>query len=63
MFEEIKEYERYLLNFRDVNKPEMPNFDISAYTDSRYILAISEIEKDFNVLEDFLLTIAYLKGK
>ena len=63
MFEEIKEYERYLLNFRTVNKPKMPNFDISAYTDSKYILAISELEKDFNLVDDFLLTIAYLKGK
>ena len=63
MLEEIKEYERYLLNFRIVNKPRMPNFDVFAYTDSKYISAISEIEKDFSCADDLLLTIAYLKGK
>ena len=63
MFEEINEYELYLLNFRMVNKPAMPNFDVSAYTDSKYMSAVLELEKDF-VFEDTLgLIIAHLKGE
>ena len=63
MLEEISAYEQYLLNFRMVNMPKMPNFDISAYTDSKYTSAIFELEKDFIYEESLAVTIAHLKGE
>ena len=48
MNEEINEYLKYLLDFRMVEKPEMPSFNVSAYTDNKYMIAISEFEKDFD---------------
>lgn len=62
MWEEIKEYEKYLLNFGVVNKPNMPKFDVSAYTDNEYTSAIFDILKDFDFIDDEYLTVNRFKG-
>lgn len=62
MWEEIKEYEKYLLNFGMVKKPIMPKFDVSAYTDNEYASAIFDILKDFDLIDDEYLTVDRFKG-
>ena len=62
MYEEINAYEKYLLDFGVVERPKMPKFDLLAYTDNEYTLAIGDLLNDFNSFDDECLTIAYLKG-
>lgn len=64
MNEEMIEYEKYLLNFGVVKKPLMPKFDVLAYTDNEYSLAIFDILSDFDLIDDEYLTIEhFLKGE
>ena len=62
MNKEIEEYEKYLLNFGVVNKPQMPKFDLLAYTDSEYLSVVFDFLESFNVEDDEMLTIRHLKG-
>ena len=62
MNEEIEEYEKYLLSFGMVEKPPMPKFNESAYTDNEYLSIIFDLMKDFDLLDDEYLTIQHLKG-
>lgn len=62
MDEEIIEYQKYLLNFGEVNKPKMPKFDLLAYTDNEYLSSIFDIIKDYEYIDDECLTLQYLKG-
>ena len=63
MDKEIMEYEKYLLNFGMVKKPEMPKFDVSAYTDNEYLSALFESISAFDLIDDEYLTIKHLKGE
>ena len=63
MSEGIEEYEKYLASFGMVEKPQMPKFDTSAYTDNEYLSAVYNLLKDYDQLEDEAITIAYLKGE
>ena len=62
MDEEIREYVQLLYNVKEVEKPLMPKFDLSAYTDNEYLSAISSIQNDFDLIDDFAVTIKFLKG-
>ena len=62
MWEEIKAYEKYLLNFGMVIKPKMPIFDVLAYNDNEYLCAMKEVMFWFNKVDDEHLTIEHLKG-
>lgn len=62
MNDEIREYIVYLSRFIDIQKPKMPNFEISAYTDNEYVLAIDNIMIDYSKIDDLYLTLEYLKG-
>jgi len=62
MIEEIMAYQKYLLNFRTVEKPSMPKFDAQAYTDNEYLSAIFEIINEFDFVDDEHLIIMHLKG-
>ena len=62
MNEEINAYYEYLLNFDMVKKPQMPNFDVGAYTDNEYKTLIFDLLHDFDMCDDFNLTINHLKG-
>ena len=63
MFEEFEEYQKLFLAAKDVEKPQMPNFDVSAYTDSEYMSVIFSIMEEFDCVDDLDITIKYLKGK
>ena len=62
MDEEIREYEKYLASFGLIEKPQMPKFDISAYTDNEYLSVVYNLLKDYDNVDDEYLTIDYLKG-
>ena len=63
MNEEAKAYLEYLLEAKEFEKPEMPKFDLLAYNDNEYTLAVLEIEKEFEECDDLYLTIKYLQGE
>ena len=63
MDKEIREYEKYLINFGMVKKPKMPKFDISAYTDNEYLSILFESVTAFDLVDDEHLTIKHLKGE
>lgn len=62
MKDEIGAYVEYLLNFRTVNKPPLPKFDVSAYTDNEYQSLVLELMNNYALIDDEYLTINYLKG-
>ena len=63
MHEEINGYEKYLLSFCVVEKPIMPKFDLSAYTDNEYLSAVHCLMCDYGGIDDEYLTIQHLKGE
>lgn len=63
MEEQVNAYIEYLHRFGIVQKPVMPKFDVSAYTENEYVRAINTIEKDFEFDDCVSLTEQYLKGE
>ena len=63
MLQETFAYLEYLRSFKQVKKPKMPICDVSAYTDNEYINSINEIMHYFENIEDFQITLDYLKGE
>lgn len=63
MHREIEEYIEYISKLKDVQKPPMPTFDVSAYDDNEYVSAVRNVMSDFGDLDSCSLTIQYLKGK
>lgn len=43
----VSEYIQYILKLVEIKRPEMPSFQISAYTENEYNNAIIEINEDF----------------
>lgn len=62
MIDQVREYIEYLLEIKFLDKPKMPKFDTSAYTDIEYQIAIENVEEDFQYIDDLYLTLQYLKG-
>lgn len=62
MLDEVLEYMKYMMEFGELKKPKMPNFDVEAYTDSEYLLAMEKINLDYENVDDLDATINYLKG-
>ena len=62
MLEENEAYLQFLSEFGEVKKPIMPNFNTSAYTDNEYLSAILDIQNSFEMLDEFVLTLEFLKG-
>ena len=62
MQQEIYGYLEYLNNFKELTRPAMPNFDLSAYSDSEYTNAINAVMNDFENVDDINITIERLKG-
>ena len=60
---EVFHYIEYLENFREVNRPKMPKFDIDAYTDNEYQKAIFEINSEFDKFDDLAVYEEFLKGE
>lgn len=63
MLEETIAYLEYLQSFKEVRKPEMPIFHLSAYTDIEYLNLINEVMHDFKNVDDFQITLSHLKGE
>jgi len=63
MQREVFHYIEYLSNFKELNRPKMPNFDVGAYTDIEYVNAIKEINLDFDKVDDFKVYEKFLKGE
>ncbi len=63
MDEQVSEYLKYIASLKEIKRPIMPQFDLSAYNDNEYKAAISEILKDYEGVDDFLITLRYLKGE
>ena len=63
MNDEISAYVEYLLKFGEITRPQMPKIKRSAYSDSEYKIAIKEVMKDYENVDDFDVTIKHLKGE
>ena len=63
MNEEVLAYLEYLLEFKEMEKPPMPKFDLLAYNDNEYKLAIEEVKRGFEEIDDFDITLKYLQGE
>ena len=63
MEEQVNAYIEFLAGFGVVQKPDMPKFDVSAYTENEYVRAINSIEQDFEFADSINLTEQYLKGE
>lgn len=62
MNEEVFAYIEYLSRLNEIKRPLMPRITISAYTDNEYVLAIKDIMRDFEKVDDYYLTLQHLKG-
>ena len=63
MFELISAYIEYLSSLKQIVRPQMPKIEPEAYTDSEYKIAIRQLENDYAGVDDFDITIKFLKGK
>ena len=63
MSEEIMAYIDFLHNYNEVKKPDMPKFDVGAYTENEYLLTVFNLLKEFDFIDDEYLTIKHLKGE
>lgn len=63
MNDEVNAYVEYLLKFGELTRPQMPKIDHSAYSDSEYKNAINDVMRDYENVDDFDITIKYLKGE
>lgn len=63
MEREINGYIEYLSTSKEVEKPTMPYFDISAYTDNEYTSSIYFVMKDYENVDDISVTLKYLRGE
>ena len=61
MNEFVNAYIEFLLNSRELVRPEMPKFNKLAYTESEYIHAINEINRDYEFIDDLSITEHFLK--
>lgn len=50
-----------LAHYHTLKAPPMPNFSISAYTDNEYQIAIKEIMRDYQDVDDYELTLQFLR--
>ena len=61
MLEENLAYIEYLERFSEITKPQMPTFNLAAYTDSEYMSAINVVMQDYENVFDFDITLKHLK--
>ena len=62
MNEEVFAYIEYLSRLNEIKQPLMPRITISANTDNEYDIAIKDIMRDFENVDDYYLTLQHLKG-
>ena len=54
---------RKIVEFKEIEKPPMPKFDLLAYNDNEYTLAIEEMNREFENIDDYDIVIKYLQGE
>lgn len=59
----VYEYIKYLSRLDSVIKPKMPTFPLAAYTESEYLLAISEIMQDYDKFDDLSVSLEFLRER
>ena len=59
----VEAYIVFLLNSRELVRPVMPKFNVSAYTENEYVTAINEIVKDYEFVDDMEVLEHFLKGE
>ncbi len=62
MNELIREYIEYIAHLKEIDRPKMPKFDPSAYTESEYTYAINDLMALYDKVDDFELTLQFIKG-
>ena len=58
----VEAYIEFLHSFTGLERPIMPKFDVSAYTESEYLNAINEINSNYEFVDDLSITEHFLKG-
>lgn len=58
----VQAYIDFLIEFKPVEKPIMPKFNVSEYTDSEYQIAIEELMSDYQFVDDLDCSLRFLKG-
>lgn len=59
----VDAYIEFLLNSRELVRPAMPKFNVSAYTESEYVTAVNEINLEYEFIDDLSVTEHFLKGE
>ena len=62
MFKLVNAYIEFLHSFTGLERPLMPKFDVSAYTESEYVTAINDIIREYEYIDDLGVTEHFLKG-
>lgn len=62
MNEFVEAYIEFLHNFKDLERPILPKFNVSAYTESEYVTAVNNIMQDYEYIDDLGVTEYFLKG-
>ena len=58
----VNAYVEFLLQMKGFEKPKMPQFDETAYTENEYVSLINFIEEEYKYIDDLQLTLDFLKG-
>ena len=58
----VEAYIEFLQNSQGIDRPLMPKFNISAYTESEYVDAVNELLRDYELVDDLSITEHFLKG-
>ena len=62
MIDLVEAYIEFLQNFTELERPLMPKFNVSAYTESEYVSAVEYVMRDYERIDDLGITEHFLKG-
>ena len=62
MIDLVEAYIEFLQNFTELERPLMPKFNVSAYTESEYVSAIEDVMRDYDRIDDLGVSEHFLKG-
>ena len=62
MIDLVEAYIEFLQNFTELERPLMPKFNVSAYTESEYVSAVEDVLRDYEYIDDLSITEHFLKG-
>ena len=62
MIDLVEAYIEFLQNFQELERPLMPKFNVSAYTESEYVGAVEDVMREYEFIDDLSVTEHFLKG-